>query len=114
MNSVAGAAGAGGDTTRYAAQGNSEKRRMWAPLVFFLRVSVLGEFEAAGDTGDVSVDHDAFGDLEPRAEDYVSGLAGYAWKGEEVVHVERDLAAEVGDDFLRGADNGLRFVAEEA
>ena len=83
-------------------------------LLDFLWVGILRQFEAAGDAGDVGIDDDSFGELEPAAEYDVCGFAGHAWEGEQVVHVERDLAAEVGNNFSCGADYGLGLVAEEA
>lgn len=70
----------------------------------FLRVSLRGEFEAARDAVYVGVDDYSFGDLEPRPQDNVRSLAGDAGQGEEVLHVERNLPAEIGDNLLGGAD----------
>src|SRR6202046_979303 len=83
-------------------------------LLDLLRVGIGGEFETAGDAVDVSVNDYPFSYFEPRAQDDVGGLASHARQGEKVVHVERNLAAEVGDDFFRSAYYGFRFVAEEA
>ena len=82
-------------------------------LLDLLRVIVRGEFETARDAVNMGVDDYAFGFLEPRAQHDVGGFAGDAGEGEQLFHVVRDLAAEVGDDFFRGADHGFRLVAEE-
>lgn len=73
-------------------------------LFDFLRIILRGEFEAARDAVYVSVDDYSFGDLEPRTQDNVRSLAGDAGQGEEILHVAGNLAAEIGDNLLGGAD----------
>ena len=67
-----------------------------------------------GDAEDVRIHHHAAGDAVGCAQDYVGGFARHAGQGEQFLHGFRDFAAEVVHDFGGGADDVLRFVAEEA
>jgi len=69
-------------------------------LLDFLRIIVGRQFQAARNAMHVSVDDYAFGNFEPGAEYHVRGFARDAGQGEQVLHLERNLAAEVGDYFL--------------
>jgi len=62
----------------------------------------------------VSVDYDAVGFAEPRAEDDVSSFAGDARDGQELVHFVGNLAAEIFDDRAGSADDRLGFVTEKS
>src|SRR6267154_1361137 len=83
-------------------------------LLDLLWIGVRGEFEAARDAVHMSIDDYALSYFEPRAQNYVCGLAGDAGQCKQILHVQRNLAAEVGDDFLSRSHNGFRFVAKEA
>lgn len=47
-------------------------------------------------------------------EDDVRGLAPHTRKGRQLVHRGRDLTAVFVDERVRHADQGFRFVTEEA
>src|SRR5437868_13083834 len=60
------------------------------------------------------IDDDADAFLEPRAENYVGGLAGDARQGEQLVHVVRNFATEVAEYFFRCSHDRFRLITKES
>lgn len=83
-------------------------------LLDVLGIVVGGQLQPARDAVDVSVHDDAFGLVEPGAENDIRRLAGDAGQREELIHVVGNLAAEIVDYRLCCSDDGLRLVPEEA
>jgi len=54
---------------------------------------------------DVRVNDDAIVSLEPAAQEDVRSFARDSREREQLVHFRGDFAAEVGDDFLRSAND---------
>src|ERR1700731_2827906 len=74
-------------------------------LLDFLWIIVRGEFETARDAVYMSVDNYAFSDFEPRSQHNVGGLARDSGQREQILHVQRNLPAKVGNHFFCRADN---------
>ena len=82
-------------------------------LLDFLGIGVAGEVEAGGEALDVGVHDHAGSDAERRAQHDVGGLARHAGQREQFLHRARDFLAEIVDQLLAGALDGLGLVAEE-
>src|ERR1700730_10009372 len=61
----------------------------------------------------MGINHQAFVLLEPGSQHYIGSLSRYPRQGEELGHLARDLATEVGDNFLGGSDHGLGLVSKK-
>ena len=83
-------------------------------LLDFLRIVLRREFQPPRDAVHMRVDHDSVGYFEPCPQHDVRGLARDAGKGEQFLHVFRNLPSELGDNFLRRAHHGFGFIAEES
>jgi hypothetical protein len=80
----------------------------------FCGIVVRREFEAARDAVNVGVNDYAFGFLNQVPSTTLAVLRATPGRVSSLSMSSGNLAAEIGDDFLRGADHGFGFVAEEA
>src|ERR1051326_1749954 len=62
----------------------------------------------------MSIHYYAGGNTKSLAKHDIRGLARHARDGQHFLHCARNLAAVIRQDFLRGANEGLGFVVEEA
>src|ERR1035441_1138012 len=73
----------------------------------------MATFLAARDTLHMRVNHDAVGNLVPRAQHDVGGLARHSGQLQQLLHGARHLPAEFADQFAGCAHDRLRLVAEK-
>ena len=83
-------------------------------LLDFDGIVLAGETQPAGETADMGVDDDAFGEVESVTENHISGLSAHAGELVEMFHGPRNLAAVILDQGGGAAADRFGLGAEES